>query len=149
MLGLQNEREWEVFCQVVLEQPDLIYDPRFKSSGLRSQNRECLKEIIQSLFSPLTSKIICEKLDNAQIAYANVNTIADVWNHPQLAALNRIIPTQTPAGVVSSFKPPGNNYDFEPTLSPVPALGEHTKKILTELEFSAEEIENFYVNKVV
>jgi len=149
MLGLQNEREWEVFCQVVLEQPDLIYDPRFKSSGLRSQNRECLKEIIQSLFSPLTSKIICEKLDNAQIAYANVNTIADVWNHPQLAALNRIIPTQTPAGVVSSFKPPGNNYDFEPTLSPVPALGEHTKKILTELEFSAEEIEIFYVNKVV
>ena len=40
MLGLQNEREWEVFCQFVLEQPNLIYDPRFKNGTLRSQNRE-------------------------------------------------------------------------------------------------------------
>ena len=149
MLGLQNEREWEVFCRFVLEQPLLIYDPRFNSSALRSQNREHLREIIQSLFSLLSSEQIVEKLDGAQIAYADVNSMEDVWKHPQLQALNRIIPIQTPAGVVSSFAPPGNNSDFEPTISAVPAIGEHTRAILEELEFSAEEIDGFYEHEVV
>ena len=149
MLGLQNEREWEVFCQFVLEQPNLICDPRFENSTLRSQNREYLKELIQNLFSHLTAEKICQKLDDTKIAYANVNSVIDVWNHPQLAALDRIIPIQTPAGIVSGFKPPGNNNAFEPSLSPVPALGEHTKQILEELNYSAAEIEKFYIDKVV
>lgn len=149
MLGLQNEREWEVFCRFVLEQPLLIYDPRFNSSALRSQNREHLREIIQSLFSLLSSEQIVAKLDGAQIAYADVNSMKDVWKHPQLQALNRIIPIQTPAGVVSSFAPPGNNSDFEPTITAVPAIGEHTRAILEELDFSAAQIDDFYEHEVV
>ncbi|MDA1372378.1 MAG: CaiB/BaiF CoA-transferase family protein [Proteobacteria bacterium] len=149
MLGLQNEREWEVFCRFVLEQPLLIHDSRFNSSALRSQNREHLREIIQSLFSLLSSEQIVEKLDGAQIAYAAVNSMEDVWKHPQLQALNRIIPIQTPAGVVSSFAPPGNNSDFEPTITAVPAIGEHTRAILEELEFSAAQIDDFYEHQVV
>ncbi len=149
MLGLQNEREWDVFCRFVLEQPSLIHDPRYQNSDLRSQNRDHLRELIQSLFSLLTAEQIIEKLDGAQIAYANVNNMEDIWNHPQLKALNRIIPTQTPEGIVSSFKPPGNNSDFEPALSPVPAIGEHTRAILEELQFSPEQIENFFEDEVV
>jgi crotonobetainyl-CoA:carnitine CoA-transferase CaiB-like acyl-CoA transferase len=50
---------------------------------------------------------------------------------------------------VSSFKPPGNNSDFEPALSPVPAIGEHTRAILEELQFSPEQIEKFFEDEVV
>jgi itaconate CoA-transferase len=72
-----------------------------------------------------------------------------VWNHPQLHALNRLIDTETPQGTVKSFKPPGNNSSYEPSLGPVPALGEHTEDILADLGFDASEIKLFQENEVV
>ncbi len=149
MIGLQNEREWQAFCEQVLEQASLVQDPRFADNAARSRNREHLRELIQSLFSLLSSQQIKDKLDTAQIAYADVNDMAAVWQHPQLLALDRFVSTQTPAGEIRGFKPPGNNSDFEPTLGPVPALGEHTRAILSELDFSAAEIESLYAEEVV
>ena len=149
MLGIQNEREWTVFCESVLERPDLTNDSRFAKNVSRSSNREALKQIIEETFSNFTSGEVAAKLDQTQIAFANVNNMPEVWNHPQLQALNRLIDTDTPQGTVKSFKPPGNNSSYEPDLGPVPALGEHTVKILTDLGFKASEIKQFQENEVV
>ena len=73
----------------------------------------------------------------------------EVWKHPQLIALDRIVPTKTPFGVISSFKPPTNNSEFEPTISAVPAVGEHSRKILEELDFRKEEIDKFFATGVI
>src|SRR6187401_2484423 len=43
MLGLQNEREWLVFCRDVLDKPDLANDPRFSSNSRRTQARDELR----------------------------------------------------------------------------------------------------------
>tara|TARA_B110000444_G_scaffold245527_1_gene266116 strand:+ start:295 stop:1482 length:1188 start_codon:yes stop_codon:yes gene_type:complete len=149
MIGLQNEREWAAFCENVLENPELATDPRFSKNLSRSSNREPLKEIIQQKFSKLTAGQAANKLDQAQIAFANVNDMPAVWDHPQLHALKRIIDTETPKGTVKSFKPPGNNSNYEPNLGPVPALGEHTEEILADLGFEASEIKRFKENEVV
>jgi len=149
MLGIQNEREWAAFCESVLEQPDLTSDPRFAKNVSRSSNREALQQIIEEKFSNFTSAQVATKLDQAQIAFANVNEMPEVWDHPQLHALNRLIDTDTPQGTVKSFKPPGNNSSYEPSLGPVPALGEHTAQILADLGFEASEIKRFQENKVV
>ena len=149
MLGLQNEREWTVFCESVLEQAELTSDPRFAKNVSRSSNREALKEIIEQKFANFTAEEVANKLDQAQIAFANVNDMPEVWDHPQLKALNRLIDTDTPKGTVKSFKPPGNNSSFEPSLGPVPALGEHTTGILSDLGFDTSEIKRFQENEVV
>lgn len=149
LIGLQNEREWEIFCKSVLDKPNLVEDLRFKDNASRSLNREELREIIQTLFSQLPYEEISHKLNNAKIAFANVNNMEKVWKHPQLEALDRIVSTKTPFGLISSFKPPTNNSEFEPTLSAVPAVGEHSRKILKELDFSNEEIDRFFANEVV
>jgi itaconate CoA-transferase len=149
MLGLQNEREWAAFCESVLERPDLTSNPRFAKNVSRSSNREALKKIIEEKFSNFTSQEVASKLDQAQIAFASVNDMPEVWDHPQLRALNRLIDTKTPQGTVKSFKPPGNNSSYEPSLGPVPALGEHTADILADLGFDASEIKRFQENEVV
>lgn len=149
MLGIQNEREWAMFCENVLEQAELAGDSRFARNASRSTNREALKGIIDAKFASLTAQQVAAKLDRAQIAFANVNDIPAVWNHPQLLALKRQIETDTPQGTIKSFKPPGNNSSFEPSLGPVPALGEHTIQILTDLGFDASEITHFQENEVV
>lgn len=149
MLGLQNEREWALFCESVLEQTELISDPRFAKNVSRSSNRESLKKIIEEKFANFTAKEVANKLDQAQIAFANVNDMPEVWGHPQLKALKRLIDTDTPKGAVKSFKPPGNNSSFEPSLGPVPALGEHTTEILSDLGFDTNEIKRFQETEVV
>ena len=74
------------------------------------------------------------------VAHASVNTMADVWAHPQLAARGRWHEVATPAGPVPALAPPGL-VDPAPRMDPVPALGEHTRPILAELGFAEAEID--------
>lgn len=149
MLGIQNEREWAAFCENVLEQTELTSDPRFDRNATRSANREALQAIIETRFAEFTASEVACRLDRTQIAYADVNDMPAVWDHPQLHALKRLIETETPKGTIKSFRPPGNNSSYAPSLGPVPALGEHTSKILADLGFDANEIEQFKENEVV
>src|SRR5512145_1195966 len=89
MLGLQNEREWAVFCDKVLGQPALKTDPRFASGPKRSQVRAELYAIIVEAFSRLSAEQIVARLDEAQIGNARMNGMHEVWNHAQLRARER------------------------------------------------------------
>jgi itaconate CoA-transferase len=133
MLGLQNEREWAVFCGKVLERPELAADPRFSSNSRRSSARTELHAIITEVFSPLTSGELIDRLDAAQIASARMNDMHDLWAHPQLKARERWVEVDSPAGTIPALLPPGMT---EAHMGGVPGLGEHTGAILTELGFS-------------
>jgi crotonobetainyl-CoA:carnitine CoA-transferase CaiB-like acyl-CoA transferase len=141
MLGLQNEREWAAFCESVLLDPSLAIDPRFNSNAKRTAARADLYEIIAEAFSTLTQEQVVARLDGAQIANASVNTMADLWAHPQLEARGRWTDVQTSAGSIPALLPPGAPEAFDARMDPVPALGEHSASILAELGFSAADIE--------
>ena len=89
MLGLQNEREWRVFCAQVLRQAELAEDPRFLSNSQRTANREALRTLIVDAFAGLDIDQVTQRLEDAQIANARVNDMAGVWAHPQLQARQR------------------------------------------------------------
>lgn len=133
MLGLQNEREWKVFCEKVLLQPDLYADPRFASNAHRNEHRAALRSIILNAFSALTAQQVIERLEHAQIASARVNDVGDMWMHPQLHARERFGEVGTPAGPLQALLPPGRNNSFAPRMDPVPAVGEHSAAILRSL----------------
>ena len=78
MLGLQNEREWVSFCDKVLEQPGLAKDPRFTANFKRVAERVALRQIIVDAFKPLTGRQVVERLELAQIANAQINTMKEV-----------------------------------------------------------------------
>lgn len=141
MLGLQNEREWKVFCDEVLKQPELAEDPRFNRNSLRTDNRDELKAIIVEAFSSLGKDEVIELLENAKIANAAVNTMHDVWNHKQLKERNRWREVGTSAGAIPALLPPGVNSAYDYRMDAVPALGEHSESILRELGFEAEQID--------
>jgi itaconate CoA-transferase len=141
MLGLQNEREWRLFCEQVIEQPELATDDRFSSNSKRSSAREALRQIIVSAFSGLCAAAVVERLDRVGIANAQMNALADVWAHPQLKARERWRTVETPAGSIPALLPPGMNADDDPRMDAVPALGQQTDAILHELGYSSAEIE--------
>jgi len=139
MLGLQNDREWALFCEKVLLDTALITDERFSANFKRSENREALRQIIVDGFAQLTVEEVVTRLEVAQIANARVNDMQGVWEHPQLKARDSWREVDSPAGKLPALLPPGRNAAFTPRMDPVPGLGEHTGSILGELGFSAED----------
>jgi itaconate CoA-transferase len=144
MLGVQNEREWQQFCAKVLRQPELAADERFNSNARRVAAREALGAIIRSVFGPLSGEQVVQRLEDAQIANAHVNGMAEVWAHPQLAARGRLTEVGSPAGPIAALWPPALPASFEPRMDAIPALGQHTDAVLAELGFDAATIGAFH-----
>ncbi|KWF71989.1 CoA-transferase [Burkholderia multivorans] len=149
MLGLQNEREWKVFCDVVLRRPDLATDPRFDANVRRSENRASLKAVIEQVFADLTAQDVIARLDEAQIANAAVNQVGDLWTHPQLHARGRFRTVGSPVGELKALLPPATIDSFDVRMDPVPALGEHSAAILRELGRSDADIEQLRADGVI
>jgi itaconate CoA-transferase len=140
MLGLQNEREWLAFCQQVLLQPALAADERFNANARRTAARAELKALIEQAFAALTAEQVVQRLEAAGIANAQVNSMADVWAHPQLQARGRWTEVMTPVGPVSALLPPGCT---EARMDAVPALGQHSRSVLAGLGFDDAQIEQW------
>jgi len=140
VLGLQNEREWAVFCEKVLLQPKLAQDPRYGSNSRRAAKRSEINALITEVFATLTTEQLIERLDASGIANARMNTPDEVWEHPQLKARDRWRETESPVGLLATLLPPVTMPDFEARIDAVPALGEHTERILSELGYSSGDI---------
>ncbi len=140
MLGLQNEREWKIFCEKVLLQSALATEEKFSTNAKRSAQRETLSALIVEAFSKLTAEQVAQRLEEAGIANAQVNTMAQVWAHPQLKARDRWREVETSAGPIPALLPPGSWDRGAPRMDAVPALGQHTDAILGQQGYSVERI---------
>jgi len=101
------------------------------------------------VFAALEASEIVARLDAAGIANARINTVAEVWAHPQLAARERWTSVDTPAGPVPALKPPAMLRGVDARMDAVPALGEHTDGILRELGISNERIGRLRLEQVI
>ncbi len=149
MLGLQNEREWKVFCEVVLDDAALASDARFCSNALRNENRAQLEQRILGVFARMSTSEVEARLDQAQIANARMNDMAGVWAHPQLKARQRWQKVGSPAGQIPALLPPGRNNRYDYRMDAVPALGEHTEAILRELALDDETVQTLHHSQAI
>ena len=148
-LSIQNEREFERFCDVVLLNSALILDPKFSTGPARAQNRDAMHAEIEKIFLKLKAEEILKRLEKADIANAKLNSMQEFWDHPQIEARDRWREVGTPAGPIQAMKPPFNLDGFEPRMDAVPALGAHSRAILSELGFSATEIQRMARENII
>ena len=120
LISIQSEREWKTLCAKVLDQPGLPADPRLANGVQRVKNRMLTDTIVGDAFASLTRNQLLERLTAADIAFAEVNTMADLAVHPHL----RRIAVETPNGVVS-YPAPAPIVVGEPRLyGAVPGIGD-------------------------
>ncbi len=136
IFGIQNEREWVMFCDKVLGQPTLATDARFANVAARVANRAELTGLIEDFFASMTKAEAADLLERAGIANGRLNEAKDVWQHAQFTARDRWRDVTTPNGVVRALLPPFTLTDQEAAVGSVPQLGEHTDTILRDLGYS-------------
>src|SRR5947209_4738384 len=119
LISIQSEREWKKLCAEVLGQPDLPSDPRLANMVERIRHRELTDRIVGDVFGALTRDELLKRLDQADIAFAEVNTMADLAVHPHL----RRIEVETPNGPVAYPAPAAIVVDQARHYGAVPAIG--------------------------
>jgi crotonobetainyl-CoA:carnitine CoA-transferase CaiB-like acyl-CoA transferase len=138
--GIQNEREWERFCEAVLGRPEMARDELFDDNSRRVENREALEEEISAILGRLSSEEAIQRLERAAIANARMRSIGEFIEHPQLAARDRWREVGSEAGPLHALLPPVAMTDTKPVMAPIPSVGEHTDEILKALSYDEETI---------
>lgn len=132
MLGMQNEREWAIFCRQILGREELLGEERFSTTAKRSKNRKELKAIIEDVFLTANLETWLKRLQEAGIANAKVNDMEGLWNHPQLRARDKWSKVKTSAGTIPALKPAGAADGSEVRMDPIPDVDQHGEDILRE-----------------
>jgi itaconate CoA-transferase len=138
-LGVQNEREWRVFCDRLIGEPGLASDPRFSTNTLRVTHRAELGQVIEKAFSALTTEGVVARLDGAGIANARLRDLSGLVEHEQLGARQRWREVGSAAGPLRALVPPAMPDGEEPVMGAIPGVGEHTESVLAELGITVEE----------
>lgn len=126
LISIQSEREWKVFCAVVMEQPKLPENPLFSSMVARVTNRAATDKVVGDLFASLTRDQLIARLDKADIAYGEVNSATDLSAHPHL----RRIEVDSPGGSISLPAPAAIVLGENRSYGAVPALGSDTATVM-------------------
>ena len=129
-----NDRLFATLCSV-LGRDDLGGDPRFAGNAARTEHVAELKRELESALAQESSAAWLQRLAAAGVPAAPVNTVADLFDDPQLAARDMLLPVAGCDGLLV----PGTPLKFagvaaERARPPAPALGEHTEQVLAELE---------------
>ncbi|TMR07317.1 CoA transferase [Actinomadura soli] len=149
LFSVQNEREWAALCERFLGRPDLVDDPRFATGSARVAHRDELDAIIAERFGRSGGAEVMEALDEVGIANAGVNGVQEFVAHPVLADRDRWHDVDLPGAVMQALRPPADLAGVRPRMDPVPAAGEHTERILTELGRTAAEIDALRADGVI
>jgi crotonobetainyl-CoA:carnitine CoA-transferase CaiB-like acyl-CoA transferase len=131
-VAVGNDRLWLQLCEA-LERPDLAQDARFETNASRTENAEALYALFGDLLAQRPAAAWLQLLLAAGIPAAPINTVADLFEDPQIEARSMLPRIEQPGA--GSIAVCGTPLRFagqpEPTYGPAPSLGEHTREVLT------------------
>jgi crotonobetainyl-CoA:carnitine CoA-transferase CaiB-like acyl-CoA transferase len=123
-------------------------DPRLASADSRTEHNAAIIALFDQGFAEHDLATWRLKLDAAGITFGVVGTLADMDDDAQMRAAGVLVPyahrpgttVATPIRVHGSpVRPPG----------PAPALGEHSRAVLAEAGYDADEIKHLLASRVV
>ena len=148
-LAVASPSDWELFCRVVIEKPELLDDTRFVSVQDRRKNRAALEEVIEAIFLQRDHKHWLAQLKRADMPHGIVRGIAQVLAHPQVIARKLIREAESPVGkvpvIANALKMSASPARYER----IPGLGEDNDEILGELGYDGEAIADLRRDKVI
>ncbi|WP_459547061.1 CaiB/BaiF CoA transferase family protein [Nocardia sp. X0981] len=149
LIGVQNDRGWRTLVTEVFGRPDLAEDPRFRTNIDRVRHRAAVDAAVAEQTRRFATADLDTRLARAGVPAARLNDLKGLIAHPQLSARDRWREVATAAGPIQALLPPMTFADVELRMGPVPALGQHTEPLLTELGRTPEQIARLRADGIV
>lgn len=149
LIGIANDVLWRAFCKE-FDVGHLASDERFATNPKRVQHREETVKIVQDLVKDQSADALLVRLVARGIPCSPINTLRDLSEHGQLAALGIFPEYAHPTlGVMKAIAQPITfNRRKEQVDMPPPMLGEHTREILGMVGCGVEEINRYIASGV-
>lgn len=152
IVARQGETDWAPLCRVI-NKPELATDPRFNNAKGRRANNAEVVNILDAGFGAYEMEELAGRLDAESIAWAPVQTLAEVAADPQAHAAGAIVQTPSSKGDGSTYASPASPVRFpgadDGPKGPSPAPGEHTRAVLAALGRCDADIETLYKSGIV
>jgi len=140
-VGVANNGLFERFCRA-LELEELLEDERFTDNPKRVAHRKEIVPMIERRLRTLTKAEVVRRLREANVPVGPINSLDEVFADPVVRHLGLIAEVDHPTA--GRVRAPGIPVRLSGTPPSVrrhpPELGEHTDEILSELDFTSEEI---------
>ena len=141
LIAVEQQREWRLVCEHLLGEPALADAERFASNTARVMHREELDVVVQQAFARLSLQEATALFDRLGLAYARLNDLPAVTEHPVTAERGVLETVQdgagsdvrTVVGAAERLLAPRAGGRLRP-----PELGEDTAAILRELGLDPE-----------
>ncbi|HPE48258.1 MAG TPA: CaiB/BaiF CoA-transferase family protein [Hyphomonas sp.] len=148
----QGDVDWVPVCKAIGRE-DLEQDERFTSAKGRRANAADLVAIIDEGFGRFTKDEMAARLDAQSLAWAPVQTLAEVASDPQTEAAGAIVQVPSSKGDGSTFASPASPVRFpgadDGPKGPSPKLGEHSREVLKSIGLDVGAIDALYADKIV
>ncbi|MDF2442979.1 MAG: hypothetical protein JWR01_1182 [Subtercola sp.] len=93
-IAATTQLRWEALCRI-MDQPELITDPRFEGEWARSQHRKEIRVILDAWTSQYTRAEMTELL-GGRVPFGQVNDIRDIFDDPHAWAREMLIEVENP-----------------------------------------------------
>lgn len=150
-INIVRDREFETFC-TLLALDDLWATEKYRTIAGRLEDIDFLNDYVRRVTENWTAEDLSKLLSEAGLQNEVVQTYRDLVRHPQAEAVG-VFSWLQQAGANDPWPVPNipGMPAFEPgsALAQSPTVGEHTRQILEELGYGADEIDGFYADGVV
>jgi crotonobetainyl-CoA:carnitine CoA-transferase CaiB-like acyl-CoA transferase len=152
IVARQGETDWAPLCRVI-QREELATDPRFNNAKGRRANNAEVVGILDAGFAAHDMADLAKRLDAESIAWAPVQTLADVAKDPQAFAAGAIVQTPSAKGDGTTYASPASPVRFpgadDGPKGPSPTPGQHTAEVLVSLGRSEADIKALFDAKIV
>lgn len=150
ILVVGNDGQFGKLCET-LGHPEWATDERFVNNAQRIRHLTDLMELLRAKFSGYKRSELIAALDTAGVPCGPINSVADVFEEPQVQARGMLRHVPHPSGVnVPQVASPMRFADAAmPMREAPPLLGQHSDAILGELGYTAEQIQTMRAAGVI
>lgn len=141
-VGITSDNHWRAFCKGFAVE-ELLLDPALASNPQRAQARDRIMPIVTAKFGAERFDSLVAKLEELNIPFGPLARPGDLFDDPQLNHDGRMLQTLLPTGKMAKI--PGLPLEMGGRKTRIryqpPRMGEHTRAVLAEAGFAADEIE--------
>ncbi|GAA4321654.1 CaiB/BaiF CoA-transferase family protein [Pigmentiphaga soli] len=149
-LAVVSDTQWALFCDA-FGLDDLKNDPRLATNNLRVTAREWLMPILRERLGAMDVRDISATFEQKGLPFAPIARPHDLFDDPHLKQTGGLAPMQLPDGRSTTVPllPLALDGARPGVRHGPPRLGEHTRGLLAELGYAADEIDELCRNRRV